>query len=235
MAADESLWWPVWGPWLLVEAIAVLSLVALVRAAVKYRSAKRAATRRPGEAAPGIIVYLDRQALQGIVVPENPRDQTLNRSVYFEFPLIGGGAGAAAERALPPPESPQAVLARLIRFLDSHDFLVHVDLGKLSVLGNRAARILVDEPAPAEVQLSAYSHKYVLVTGDFSVVDRGSTRLAFEAPCGTAADALKVQLHCNDTTRSEALPDRAMSCLGRIQWSSGTDGPFHIRAIAVFQ
>ncbi|ONI89339.1 hypothetical protein ALI144C_05195 [Actinosynnema sp. ALI-1.44] len=234
MAADESLWWPVWGPWLILEGVVAVGLAAWVWLALRYRAAKRAAERRPSEAAPGIVVYLDEEALNGINVPEHPGDRTVRTSFHVQLPL-GIGGGAAAERTPAPSESSQAVLGRLIQFLDSHDFLVRGDLAQRTVLGDHAARTVSDEPAPAKVQLSAYTEKYVLVTGEFSVVDRKSARLTFEAPVRTASEVHKVVLECNTTSRREVLPDRALSCLGRILWSPGTDGPFRIRAIAVFQ
>lgn len=249
MAINDPLWWQVWWPWMLLWTAAVLA-VALAALLAVYRWRSRA---RRGRLA--VTFYLSTDAIMGMyqqlrykpALQRAVREEigrSANANVAAEFGPIRAGSGWQVDRRVfstyIETDEPITVIGILMAVLEDTDDIVHVDLERLTLTPNRAARAAIARGAD-RARLRGLD-AYVLVQGNYRRYGGGDAdRTSFRAPYGEEpaghATAAWVRIDCDREGLRRRVPDGAFParCLGRVERWDADARELVIDPIAVFK
>jgi hypothetical protein len=259
MGVADAAWLAVWWPWLMVWAVAVLSLLAAVLITVRHWRRDRRFTERHFRGRGGAW-YLDQQYVKnfykvdyyGAASSEDSSEDDIaeltstisGNAGFFPFFNFGGQRSKKLRRKYKNKSNMSAVLGTLMDDLDKSDEIVYINLHKQEVDANQALGRLVGTPngkLPDSIRLvdiESWGSFY----GRFRVVEMTESAIVLQAPYGSptnSADAPNVRIRCDRKWLGDATvpedPFRA-HCLGRVQrWESGSGaGYLVVYPVAVF-
>lgn len=239
MGVDSGMVWSVLGVWGVVWVVMLVAAVVAIVVAVVALLRRRTAT-----VLPGLPFFLDEAAVIAICEQGGYGD-TAKRTVeefvaenkdgsfgvdgrWFKF---GGGGkrGREVRTTRDVLVTANAVLGMAMMALEAKHGVVHVDLSRQLILGNRAWR-RTRSPLLAEIR------DYVVVEGKFEMDGEAGEKPVLRAIVGAGPAGVRVV--CDDLgLRREEIPEGRFNarCLGKCESWKDETGEIVIRPVAVLQ
>ena len=255
---DRGLWWSVWWPWAVTWFVTVLAVVV---AAVVFVVAWRARGRFSGTTGvPGLTIYLNKNRVTDIYQVGGYGDAitkqvvetvgvTKDGKLRLGAQEIGVEAGLTSGREVIKTYMEEygaiQAIGVVLEGLESAHSVVHLDLYEPSVVHNTALKQQLRPVQPVSADRLNRINCYVLVAGEFRVMDGtndGTT--VFLAPIGNPDNPKtgpQVRVECdNDGLRhEETLPhdDNTLHarCLGKVQTWREQKQELVITPVAIFR
>ncbi|GAA1208542.1 hypothetical protein [Pseudonocardia alaniniphila] len=249
MAVIDESWLAVWWPWLLVWGATAALLASSVAIVLRYRTYYRSPPRQD------ICIYLDARLVMDLYHRYGGKyAAALSRQVEKRVSTSRRFAGSAnldplmvdAERGVTSEvferyvvnDSPISIISIVLGVLDNAHDIVDVDLISQEVEASDALDKAFNRQPPTEHVRLQRIHTFLLIQGEFRVVDRTPEAVTLNAPFGEPDDPAQgpqVRIVCAAAgLRTNELFSGTFRCLGRVgTWDAATK-TLEVRPTAVF-